>query len=94
MDYFRLLDFYTEPFSNSPDPEFFYGSASHVDCLQKLEISIRLKRGLCVVVGQVGAGKTTLCRRLIRDLKDDPEIDTHLILDPTFMGSLEMLGHL
>ncbi|RQD58793.1 MAG: hypothetical protein D5R98_07975 [Desulfonatronovibrio sp. MSAO_Bac4] len=35
-----------------------------------------------------------MCRRLIRDLKDDPEIDTHLILDPTFMGSLEMLGHL
>ena len=92
MDYYRLLDFHTEPFSNSPDPEFFFGSSSHTDCLQKLEISIRLKRGLCVVMGEVGAGKTTICRKLIRDLKDDPGIETHLILDPSFISSLEMLG--
>jgi general secretion pathway protein A len=94
MDYYRLLDFYTEPFSNSPDPEFFFGSSSHMDCLQKLEISIRLKRGLCVVMGEVGAGKTTICRKLIRGLKDDPDIEAHLILDPSFMSSLEMLGSL
>jgi general secretion pathway protein A len=94
MDYYRLLDFHTEPFSNSPDPGFFFGSSSHLDCLQKLEISIRLKRGLCVVMGEVGAGKTTICRKLIRDLKDDPDIEAHLVLDPSFMSSLEMLGSL
>ena len=94
MDYYKLLDFYTEPFSNSPDPEFFFESSSHVDCLQKLEISIRLRRGLCVVLGDVGAGKTTLSRKLIRDLKTDPDIETYLILDPTFMSTLEMMSHL
>ncbi|MFP4236923.1 MAG: AAA family ATPase [Desulfonatronovibrio sp.] len=94
MDYYKILDFYTEPFSNSPDPEFFYGSSNHLDCLQKLEISIRLRRGLCVVLGQVGAGKTTICRKLIFDLQDDPEIETCLVMDPSFMGPLEMLGHL
>ena len=94
MEYYRLLDFYTEPFSNSPDPEYFFGSSSHVDCLQKLEISIRLRRGLCVAMGEVGAGKTTICRKLIRDLHNDPVIEAHLILDPSFMSSLEMLGTL
>ena len=94
MDYYRLLDFYTEPFSNSPDPEYFFGSSSHVDCLQQMEISIRLRRGLCVAMGEVGAGKTTICRKLIRDLHNDPVIEAHLILDPSFMSSLEMLGTL
>lgn len=94
MEYYKLLDFYTEPFSNSPDPNFFYGSATHLDCLHKLEISIRLKRGLCVVMAEVGAGKTTICRKLISDLAEDPAIQAHLILDPSFSSPLEMLGFL
>lgn len=94
MDYFRLLNFHTEPFSNSPDPEFFFGSPNHLNCLQKLEISIRLRRGLCVVMGEVGAGKTTICRKLLRNLKDDPDIEAHLILDPAFFSPMEMLGAL
>ncbi|WP_051617071.1 AAA family ATPase [Desulfonatronovibrio hydrogenovorans] len=94
MEYYRLLDFQTDPFSNSPDPNFFFESAIHLDCLQKLEISIRLKRGLCVVLGEVGTGKTTICRMLIRNLQDDPDIETHLILDPSFASEVEMLGRL
>ncbi|MCG6892952.1 MAG: AAA family ATPase [Desulfobacteraceae bacterium] len=84
MDYFSILNLRKEPFSNSPDPAFFYRSRQHVDCLQKLELSIRTRRGLSVVVGDVGTGKTTLCRELIRRFGDEEEIDTHLILDPGF----------
>ncbi|MBN2686747.1 MAG: AAA family ATPase, partial [Deltaproteobacteria bacterium] len=65
MEYFKILNLIKEPFSNSPEPEFFYDSPQHVNCLQNLEMAIRLRRGLNVIVGEVGTGKTTLCRRLI-----------------------------
>ncbi|RLC30532.1 MAG: transposase, partial [Deltaproteobacteria bacterium] len=54
MDYFTLLKFKQEPFSNSPDPGFFFPSLAHQDCMQKVELAVRLKRGLSVVVGAVG----------------------------------------
>jgi len=82
MDYFKLLNLNKEPFSNSPDPEFFFHSRQHLGCLQKLELSLLLRRGLNVVIGDVGTGKTTLCRQLIRRLAQKKEMETHLILDP------------
>lgn len=91
MDYFSILNLNKEPFSNSPDPEYFFQSKQHLGCLQKLELSIRLKRGLNVVVGDVGTGKTTLCRQLIRDFAKDQNSETHLILDPYFSSPLEFL---
>lgn len=92
MEYFKILNLVKEPFSNSPEPEFFYHSLQHVECLQNLELAIRLRRGLNVVVGEVGTGKTTLCRRIIGKFKDDGDIKTHLILDPYFTDSGEFLS--
>ena len=91
MDYFRILNLNKEPFSNSPDPEFFFHSRQHLDCLQKLELSLLLRRGLNVIVGDVGTGKTTLCRQLIRRFSQKEEIETHLILDPHVLNATEFL---
>jgi general secretion pathway protein A len=91
MEYFTILNLNKEPFSNSPDPDYFFHSQQHVSCLQKLELSLRLKRGLNVVIGDVGTGKTTLCRQLIRKLRKDDAIETHLILDPYFSTPHEFL---
>ena len=92
MDYFKILNLNREPFSNSPDPDFFFRSGQHHDCLQKLEIALRLRRGLNVVVGDVGTGKTTLCRQLIRRFAADTDVKTHLILDPYFPDASEFLS--
>ena len=92
MDYFSILNLKKEPFSNSPDPEFFFHSRQHLDCLQKLELSLLLRRGLNVIVGEVGTGKTTLCRQLIRRFAQKEEIETHLILDPHFLNASEFLA--
>ena len=81
MDYFSILNLNKEPFSNSPDPDYFFHSQQHISCLQKLELSLRLRRGLNVVVGEVGTGKTTLCRQLIRKFSSDDEVETHLRWD-------------
>jgi general secretion pathway protein A len=92
MDYFSIINLKKEPFSNSPDPEFFFQSRQHLACLQKLELSIRLRRGLNVVIGDVGTGKTTLCRHIIRRFAAENTTETHLILDPNFSGPIEFLN--
>jgi general secretion pathway protein A len=94
MNYFKVLGLVKEPFSNSPDPEFFFQSRRHVSCLQKLEISVRMRRGLNVVMGEVGTGKTTLSRLLIRKFSEDEKIETYLILDPDFKSPIECLSAL
>ena len=91
MDYFSILNLKQEPFSNSPDPDFFFHSREHQECLQKLELSLLLRRGLNVIIGDVGTGKTTLCRQLIRRFAKRDEITTHVILDPLFTDAHELL---
>lgn len=92
MDYFKILNLKKEPFSNSPDPEFFFQSRQHIGCLQQLEIAIHLHRGLNVVIGDVGTGKTTLCRQVIQKFAPNEEFEAHLILDPHFNSSSEFLS--
>ncbi len=92
MSYFEILNLDREPFSNSPEPEFFFEAPQHVNCLQQLEISIRLRRGLNVVIGDVGTGKTTLSRMLIRKLHGDEAVEFHLLMDPDFGGPIQFLA--
>ena len=92
MSYFEILNLDREPFSNSPEPEFFFEAPQHVNCLQQLEISIRLRRGLNVVIGDVGTGKTTLSRMLIRKLHGDDAVEFHLLMDPDFGGPIQFLA--
>ena len=84
MSYFKVLGFEKEPFSTSPDPDFFYLSKEHESALANILIELRLKRGLSVILGDVGTGKTTLSRKLIQELKDRPDFIFHIILDPSF----------
>ncbi|MFA5096213.1 MAG: AAA family ATPase [Candidatus Omnitrophota bacterium] len=84
MSYYRLLGLEKEPFSTSPDPKFFYESREHHAALMRLVIEIRLRRGLSVILGDVGTGKTTLSRKLFQMLKEREDIIFHMILDPTY----------
>src|SRR5438034_11582537 len=80
-----------EPFSSSPDPAFFYESASHKAVLYRLQIALKLKRGLSLVLGDVGMGKTTLSRRLFQLLKREEKVSSHLILNPVYETEAEFL---
>lgn len=84
MSYFKVLGLNTEPFSTSPDPNFFYQSQEHQAAITRLLIEIRLRRGLSLILGDVGTGKTTLSRKLFQMLKERNDIIFHMILDPTY----------
>src|SRR4030042_4456450 len=84
MSYFKVLGIEKEPFSTSPDPNFFYESQEHKAAITRLLIEIRLRRGLSVILGDVGTGKTTLSRKLFQMLKERSDIIFHMILDPTY----------
>lgn len=94
MSYYRILGLEKEPFSTSPDPGFLYRSESHISALHRLEIAIRLKRGLCLLLGDVGTGKTTLARALIQTFKDDSEFIFHMVLDPYHKGRNQFISSL
>lgn len=92
MSYYEALNLKSEPFSTSPDPLFFYPSSSHDTALKRLEIAIRLRRGLNIVLGDVGTGKTTLSRMLIQTFKDEPGFLFHMILDPSYKTEFQFLS--
>jgi general secretion pathway protein A len=69
------------PFNITPDPKFLYLSPTHQEALQHLKYGLQERKGFIVLVGEVGCGKTTICRRLLNDL-DPTHFDTALILNP------------
>src|SRR5678809_1002371 len=67
LDYFELS---TEPFSNAPVSRFYYNSAQHSQALTRLMHAVHYMKGLSILVGDIGAGKTTLARRMLDSLPE------------------------
>lgn len=69
------------PFNITPDPRFLYLAPSHEEALQHLRYGIHEKKGFIVLTGEVGCGKTTICRKLLDEMDED-HVETALILNP------------
>lgn len=61
------------PFSITPDPRFFFPGAGRGDLIRAIEYSVRHQEGIVVVTGEVGSGKTMLCRTLLDAMPQDLE---------------------
>jgi len=85
------LDFYglkENPFNGTSDPSFLYLSRPHKEALSHLLYGINAKKGFLEITGEVGAGKTTLCKALLNQLGDDAK--TAFILNPN-LSELQLL---
>jgi len=86
--YERYYGLHEKPFSLTPDPKFLYRSPSHANAFDLLQYAIRRREGFVVVTGDIGTGKTTLCRALLEDI--DRNTFTALVLNP-FMSEEDLL---
>jgi type II secretory pathway predicted ATPase ExeA len=65
MNYLEHFQLAHEPFSNAPVTRFYYNSAQHAQAMVRLMYAVDNMRGLALCVGDIGAGKTTLARRML-----------------------------
>lgn len=81
LEHFGLEQF---PFSTAPDPRFYYPSAKHREALAILLYTIRQHKGFALVSGEVGSGKTMLCRAALQRLGEGirPAMLVHTLLTP------------
>ena len=68
MGYTDYFNFEREPFTNAPNDKFYFDSEQHKQALLRLKYSVDSGKGLAVLVGGVGTGKTTLARRMLYNL--------------------------
>lgn len=78
------------PFNVTPDPRFIFFSRQHTEAFSSLLYGIESRKGFIAVTGEIGAGKTTLCRLLLEKLKGRAK--TSLILNPNLSESELLLS--
>src|SRR5215471_2943738 len=84
-EYYSLIE---PPFSLTPDPKYFYRSESHHRAFELLQYAIRRREGFMVVYGDIGTGKTTLCRAVLDSIEKN--FHTALLLNP-FLTETDLL---
>jgi general secretion pathway protein A len=86
--YEKFYGFSDKPFNLTPDSKFFFASAKHEEALNCMLLAISERNGFVVITGEIGSGKTTVCRTLLNKL--DPATKVALILN-THLGKKELL---
>ena len=84
-DYYGFTE---KPFSLTPDPKYLFKSASHASAFELLQYAVRRREGFVVITGDIGTGKTTLCRALLEQI--DRKTFTALVLNP-FVSEEDLL---
>jgi general secretion pathway protein A len=77
LEYFKLTE---QPFSITPDPRFLYMSARHREALAHLLYGLGESGGFVQLTGEVGTGKTTICRCLLEQVPEN--VDVAVVLNP------------
>ncbi len=82
--YLRFYNLREQPFSITPDPDFLYLSETHKSVLDRVLFGIQAGYGFILITGEVGTGKTTLCRSILNLLKDT--VNMAYLINPSISG--------
>ena len=80
MDYNTFFNFKIAPFSSAPDERFYFNSPYHSKALMKLIHVAETGRGLAVLIGDIGTGKTTISRKLLDYFSTKEEYEVSLLV--------------
>jgi general secretion pathway protein A len=83
--YNEFYGFRESPFNITPDPRFLFFSDRHREAFNHILYGIRERKGFIQITGEVGAGKTTVCRAILEEL--GPKVRTALILNPVLTST-------
>ena len=89
--YLKFFGFNETPFNMTPNSRYFFESAKHTEALSTLIYAIEERKGFVVITGNIGSGKTTVCRTLLNKLTSTTQ--TALITN-THMSGKDMLGNI
>ena len=84
VDIRMYTDFYglrEKPFSLTPNPRFLYLADSHREAMAHLLYGLEQGEGFIVISGEVGTGKTTICRSLLERL--GPQTEVAILFNPS-----------
>ncbi len=94
--YQEYFGFDKMPFNTTPDSRFFFPSSKHAEALASLIYAVTERKGFVVITGEVGAGKTTVCRILLNRLEPDTKVvlitNTNITCDQLFDILCAQLG--
>ena len=82
MEHLQHFGLALDPFSNEPDLRFYFESASHKDAQRRVERGLRQRKGLTLLIGEGGMGKTLLARRILESLEEEVFEATLLVMLP------------
>ncbi len=80
--YCKFYGFKRRPFSTTSEPHFFFESVSHREAYAAIQYGISQRKGIILITGEVGTGKTTLCKKLLGRLEKN--VKASLVLNPYF----------
>lgn len=86
--YLEFFGFEEDPFAQTPNPRFFYASPMHAEAMSRLTYAINQKRGFALITGEIGSGKTTVCRTALRSVVRRARI---ALITSTFLSRNELL---
>lgn len=85
--YNKYYEFTEDPFNMTPNPRYFFESAKHTEALSTLVYAIQQRKGFVVITGDIGSGKTTVCRALLNQLGNQTET---AVITNTFISSKDL----
>ncbi|MFA5118308.1 MAG: AAA family ATPase [Candidatus Omnitrophota bacterium] len=89
--YEKFFCFKDKPFNVTPNPKFFFPSSKHTEALNSLIYAIEERKGFVVITGEIGAGKTTVTRAVLKKLDAGTKV---ALITNTHMSAKELISQI